>query len=182
MPRIQPLEPSAADANTTALLDGMKKKLGMVPNFLKTMAHAPSALAAYIAFSGAVAEGKLSVATRERIALATAQTNGCDYCASAHQALGKMAGLSAEEIALGFAGDSAEPKAKAALAFARQVLAKRGDVADADITAVKEAGFSDGDVFEIVANVALNIFTNYANNVAEPDIDFPRAQTVKRAA
>jgi uncharacterized peroxidase-related enzyme len=182
MPRIQPLDPAAADDRTKTLLDGVKKKLGTVPNFMKTMAHAPSSLAAYLAFSGAAAEGKLPVDLRERIALATAQTNGCDYCASAHQALGKMAGLDASEIALGFAGDSTDPKAKAALAFAKAVLAKRGEVSNADLETVKAAGFTDGEVIEIVANVALNVFTNYFNNVAEPDIDFPRAQTVKRAA
>ncbi|WP_342018543.1 carboxymuconolactone decarboxylase family protein [Methyloceanibacter superfactus] len=82
MPRIQPLDPAAADDRTKTLLDGVKKKLGTVPNFMKTMAHAPSSLAAYLAFSGAAAEGKLPVDLRERIALATAQTNGCDYCAS----------------------------------------------------------------------------------------------------
>ncbi|MEZ5874069.1 MAG: peroxidase-related enzyme [Hyphomicrobiales bacterium] len=182
MPRIQPLDPATANGQTKTLLDGVKKKLGMVPNFMKTMAHAPSTLAAYLAFSGAVAEGGLPVALRERIALVTAQTNGCDYCASAHQALGKMAGLDADEIARGFAGDSADPKAKVALTFARQVLAKHGEVSDAEIAAVKSAGYSDGDLVEIVANVALNIFTNYFNNVAEPDIDFPRVATVRRAA
>lgn len=182
MPRIQPIDLADADSRTKALLDGVKAKLGMVPNFMKTMAHAPSALAGYLAFSGAVAEGKLPVALRERIALATAQTNACDYCASAHQALGKMAGLSAEEIALGFGGDSTDPKAKVALVFATQVLAKRGEVSDAEIEAIRKAGFSDGDVLEIVANVALNILTNYLNNVAEPDIDFPRVTTMRRAA
>jgi AhpD family alkylhydroperoxidase len=154
----------------------------MVPNFMKTRAHASSTLAGYLAFSGAVAEGKRPVALRERIALATAQTNTCDHCASAHQALRKMAGLSAEEIALGFAADSADATVKAALVFAKQVPAKRGKVSDAEVEAVRKAGFSDGDVLEIVANVALNILTTYLNNVEEPDIDFPRVTTVHRAA
>jgi len=182
MPRIHPVEPANADAKAKTLFEAVQQKLGKVPNFMKTMAHAPATLADYLNFSGALAEGNLSAPLRERIALATAQTNGCDYCAAAHQAIGKMVGLSADEIALGFEGDSSDPNAKAALAFARQVLDQRGEVTDADIQTVKAAGFSDGDVLEIVANVALNIFSNYVNNVAEPDVDFPRAQTTRRAA
>lgn len=182
MPRIQPLDPAAVDGQTKTLFDGVKKKLGRVPNFMKTLAQAPSSLAAYLAFSGAVAEGKLPATLREQIALSTAQTNGCDYCASAHQALGKMVGLSAEEIVRGFEGDSSDPKAKAAVVFADTVLANRGEVSDQAIAAVRAAGFSEGDIVEIVANVALNIFTNYFNNVAEPDIDFPRVSTNRMAA
>jgi len=182
MPRIEALDPAVADDQSKSLLDAVKKKLGMVPNFMKTLAHAPSALAAYFAFSTAVAEGKLPFALRERIALATAQANGCDYCASAHQALGKTAGLSAEEIARSFDGDSLDPKAKAALVFADAVRSERGQVGDSTLAAIRAAGFSDGEIVEIVANVALNIFTNYFNNVARPDIDFPRVSTSRLAA
>lgn len=177
MQRIPALDPATANADVRAPLDAVKAKLGMVPNMMKTMARAPSVLSAYLAFSGAAGTGELPAKLREQIALVTAQTNGCDYCASAHHALGKMAGLSAEEIAGGYQGQSADVKAQAALAFAQAVLAKRGKVSDTELAAVKGAGYSDGQVLEIMANVVLNILTNYFNNLADTEIDFPRVST-----
>lgn len=182
MPRIPTLDPNAASPELRVTLDAVKAKLGMVPNLFKTMAQAPSVLNGYLSFSGAAGAGALSAKVREQIALLTAETNGCDYCASAHQALGKMAGLSPDEIARGYAGDSSDPKARAALVFAKSVLANRGKVSDADFAAVKAAGYADADVLEIVANVALNVFTNYLNNVVGTDIDFPRVQTGRAVA
>lgn len=181
MQRIPALDPAKANADVRATLDAVKAKLGMVPNIVKTMALAPSVLNGYVSFSGAVGAGELPAKLREQIALVTAQTNGCDYCASAHQALGKMAGLSAEEIARSHRGQSADAKAQAALTFAQAVLGKRGKVSDSELAAIKAAGFSEGQVLEIVANVALNIFTNYFNNVADTEIDFPRVSTSQAA-
>lgn len=182
MPRIPTVELNSASAEVRATLDSVKAKVGMVPNLMKTMALAPSVLNGYLAFSGAVGAGVLPAQLRERIALLSAETNGCDYCASAHQALGKMAGLSADEMSLNHVGDSSDSKARAALVFAKSVLANRGNVSEAEFTAVKTAGYSDVDVLEIVANVALNVFTNYVNNVAGTDIDFPRVHTGRAAA
>lgn len=181
MQRIPALDPTTANADVRATLDAVKAKLGMVPNIVRTMARAPSVLNGYLAFSGAVGTGELPAKLREQIALVTAQTNGCDYCASAHQALGKMAGLSAEEIARGYQGQSVDAKALAALTFAQAVLAKRGKVSVAELAAIKAAGFSEGQVLEIVTNVALNIFTNYFNNVADTEIDFPLVNTSRAA-
>ncbi|WP_018268524.1 carboxymuconolactone decarboxylase family protein [Methylosinus sp. LW4] len=182
MPRIPVLDSNSASADIRATFDAVKGKLGVVPNLLKTIAHAPSVLNSYLGFSGAVGGGALPATLREQLALLSAETNGCDYCASAHQAIGKMVGLDADEIVRGYAGDSADPKARAALVFAKSVLANRGKVSDADFTAVKAAGYSDGDVLEIVANLTLNIFTNYLNNVAQTDIDFPRVHTGRSAS
>lgn len=182
MPRISNLDPNGASADVRATLDSVKTKLGMVPNLVKTMAQAPSVLNGYLAFSGAVGTGALPVQLRERISLLTAETNGCDYCASAHRALGRIAGLSADEMNRSQVGDSSDPKARAALIFAKSVLAARGKVSEAEFAEVKAAGYSDADVLEIVANVALNVLTNYVNNVAGTDIDFPRAHTSDAAA
>lgn len=116
----------------------------------------------------------LDAKTRERIALAIAQANGCDYCLSAHTYLGlNLAKIDNAEVALNRTGHSGDAKADAALVFARKVLDARGRVSDADLAAVRLAGFSDAQVIEIVASVALNVLTNYINNVAETDIDFP---------
>jgi uncharacterized peroxidase-related enzyme len=145
------------------------------------MAQAPAVLDGYLAFSGAVGKGKLSPQLREQIALVAAGANACDYCASAHAALGKMAGLGDDEIKRSLRGDASEPKARAAVTFAKKLIIYRGAVDDADVAAVKAAGFSDEEVIEIVGNVALNLFTNYFNHVAATDIDFPRVET-RRAA
>jgi uncharacterized peroxidase-related enzyme len=182
MQRISALDPAAAPAAIAATLNGVKAKLGSVPNLIQTMARSPVVLNAYLAYAGAIGRGRLPSQLRERISLVTAETNNCDYCASAHQALGKMAGLSDDEIARAFRGDSSDPKVKAALTFAKSVLAKRGQVSDEELAAVKAAGFPEEETIEIVGNVVLNIFTNYFNNVVDTDIDYPRISTSKAAA
>ena len=182
MPRINPIDPASASADVRATLDAVKAKLGGVPNIFRTMAVAPSVLDGYLAFSGAVGKGKLPAALREQIALVTAGANACDYCASAHQALGKMAGLGADDIALALKGDAADAKAKAALVLARKLVLDRGIVTDADLAATQNAGWSEADVLEIVANVALNLFTNYFNHVAGTDVDFPKVDARRAAA
>lgn len=181
MQRISPVHLPTVNAGVRATLDAVKAQLGTVPNIFRTMARAPAVLNGFLSFSGALDKAELPATLREQISLVSAQTNGCDYCASAHQALGKMAGLLPDEIAGAFKGQSAEAKAQAALVFVQAILAKRGKVSDAELTAVKAAGYSEGQVLEIVASVALNIFTNYFNNVVDTEIDFPRVNTSRAA-
>lgn len=181
MQRIEAIDPNHAPAHVKSTLDGVKAKLGVVPNLLTTMAVAPAVLDSYVAFSTAVGKGHLPAKVREQIALATANVNGCDYCASAHQALGRMAGLSQDEIAAALSGRAADAKVAAALSFAQAVHANHGNVSDATIEAVHSAGWSDAEILEIVANVVLNVLTNYVNNVAGTEIDFPRVSTHKAA-
>jgi uncharacterized peroxidase-related enzyme len=112
---------------------------------------------------------------REQLALDVGEVNHCEYCVSAHSALGKRAGLSDQEVLDSRRGASADPKADALLRFARKVVAQQGLVEDADIAAVRAAGYGDAEIAEVVAHVGLNIFTNYFNNVAGTTLDFPRA-------
>jgi uncharacterized peroxidase-related enzyme len=171
----------AAPQASQPILAAVKAQLGVVPNLFRLIALSPSALAGFTAFSGALAK-TLDVKTRERIALAVAQVNGCDYCLSAHTYLGlNLARLSPEEIALNRRGASSDPKADAAVAFAAKVARERGHVAEDDITAVRAAGFSDGQIVEIVAVVAENVFTNFLNEVARTEIDFPVVLTSQAA-
>jgi len=181
MQRIQALDPAQATPEVAATLAAVKAKLGGLPNLIRTMARAPAVLNAYVGLSGAIAAGKLPRALREQIALATAGANACDYCASAHSALGRMAGLAPEEIKRNLAGEASDAKAQAAIAFARKIVAARGLVDAADIAAAKAAGYSEEEVLEIFGNVALNLFTNYFNHLVDTDIDFPRVDA-KRAA
>lgn len=171
-----------APAASKPLLDAVHKQLGVVPNLMKVVGHSPAALEGYLSLNGALAKGSLSVQLRERIALAIAEFNGCEYCLAAHSYLGRnVAKLDDAEIDLARDGRSADAKTAAALQFARAVAANRGNVADADVAALRNAGFDDAAIIEIVANVALNVLTNYINNVVQTTVDFPRVE-LKRAA
>jgi uncharacterized peroxidase-related enzyme len=155
------------------ILDAVHKQLGVVPNLFRLIATSPAALEGFAANNGALAK-TLDARTRERIALAVAQVNGCDYCLSAHSYLAlNLAKISPQEVALNRNGESGDPKAGAAVRFATKVVRERGHVTDADIEAVRTAGFSEGQIVEIVAVVAENCFTNFLNEVAKTDIDFP---------
>ena len=168
--------PTVADAPATARpqLEAVHKMLGTVPNIFRMVANSPAALDGYVGLLGALSRGKLAAATHERIALAVAEANGCDYCLSAHTYLGKhVAGLDDIEMAANRRGASNDARADAAVRFARQVMERRGHVSDAELKAVREAGYSEAEVIEIVQHVALNTWTNYVNSVAQTAIDFP---------
>src|SRR5262249_47910912 len=129
----------------------------------------------YLGFIGALGHGVLPAKVREQLALNVGEANHCDYCVSAHSLLGKRAGLTDQDVLDSRRGESADPKADVLLRFARTVVAKRGFVEDADIAAVRDAGYGDAEIAEVVAHVGLNVFTNYFNNVAGTTIDFPKA-------
>ncbi|SEM68955.1 carboxymuconolactone decarboxylase family protein [Palleronia pelagia] len=175
MSRIQiPGSISAAPAASQAFLERVGKSLGSVPNLFRLTANSPAALEGYVGLSGALAKGSLAPQTRERIALAVAQINGCDYCLSAHAYLAaNVAKLDAAEIAANRAGGSSDPKADAAVKFAAALVRARGQVSEADLSAVRMAGHSDAEMVEIVAHVALNTLTNYLNEAFDTPIDFP---------
>lgn len=175
--------PSRNDApeGSKATLDAVHQQLGVVPNLFRLIANSPSALTGFASFSGALSK-TLDVKTRERIALAVAQVNRCDYCLSAHTYLGlNIAKISPEEIALNRNGSSGDPKADAAVRFAAKVVRERGHVSEADLGAVRMAGFQDSDIVEIVAIVAENCFTNFLNEVAKTEIDFPVVRAAEAA-
>lgn len=178
MTRIQPVSPEGAAGKTKKLLDAVEAKLGMTPNMIKTMAQSPAVLEGYLNLSGALGGGKLSAKLREQIALTSAEINNCAYCASAHTAIGKAAGLDEGEILSARQGQATDEKAEGALRFARTIIVNRGEVSDKELEAVRAVGFDEGEVAEIVANVALNIFTNYFNQIAGTEIDFPIARSI----
>lgn len=157
------------------LLAAVKQQLGVVPNLMKLVGHSPAALEGYLSLNGALNKGKLDGALRERIALAVAEYNGCDYCLSAHTYLGlNVAKLSEADIAAARDHQNSDPKIAAALRFAFRVASERGRVSDADLANLRQVGFDEAEIIEIVLVVALNVLTNYVNNVAQTDIDFPK--------
>jgi uncharacterized peroxidase-related enzyme len=176
MSRIHQINPETATGKARELLDAVQGNLGLVPNMTRAMANSPAVLNGYLSLSGALSKGSLSAKLREQIALVVAQTNGCDYCLAAHSTIGKMVGLGADQILDSRRGTSIDPKTDTMIQFARQIVDDRGHVSDAHIAQVRAAGLDDGAIAEVVANVALNIFTNYFNHVAETEIDFPRVE------
>lgn len=171
MPRINPV--TTTDAATQATLDAVKAKIGMVPNLYATFAQAPAVLTGFLGLGDALAKGSLSAAQREIVALATAQTNGCHYCVSAHTLLGKGAGLSADAIRDARQGKGANAIDNAIAALAVSLVEARGSISDADLAAARLAGLNDGLIVEVIAHVAYNTLTNFTNNVAQTAIDFP---------
>jgi uncharacterized peroxidase-related enzyme len=179
-----PIPPTieSAPAASRPLLEAVKKQLGAAPNLFRLVANSPAALEGYLGLNGALNKGALPAPTRERIALAVAEINGCDYCLSAHTYLGKnVAKLDDAEMTANRAGSSTDPRADAAVRFAAKVVRQRGHVSEDDLRAVKAAGYDDGQIIEIVLHVALNTLTNYVNEVAKTEIDFP-VVTARKAA
>jgi uncharacterized peroxidase-related enzyme len=164
----------AAPEASRPLLEDVKKLLGVAPNLFRMVASSPAALQGYVGLLGALGTGALPAATHERIALAIAEFNACDYCLSAHTYLAtRVAKLDESEVAANRSGSSNDAKADAAVRFARKVAQLRGHVSDEDVRAVRTAGYTDGEIVEIVQHVALNTWTNYVNSVARTEIDFP---------
>lgn len=174
MPRIHPVDRNAK-VKTRELLDSVEKKLGTVPNMVATMANSLPVARAYLGFGEALGRGSLPTALRQQISLAVSEFDQCNYCLSAHSFLGSKAGLQESDLLDARQGMAADEKANAALVFARKIVENRGHVSDEDVEEVRHAGYSDGQIAEIVANVALTTFTNYFNQVAGTDIDFPVA-------
>jgi uncharacterized peroxidase-related enzyme len=177
--------PATIESAPTAsqpLLQAVKRQLGIAPNLFRLVANSPAALEGYVSLSASLAKGELPAATRERIALAVAEINGCDYCLSAHTYLGRnVAKLDDAEIMVNRNASSNDNKADAAVKFAAKVTQMRGHVRSEDFAAVKAAGYTDAQIIEIVQHVALNTWTNYINTVGETEIDFPVVQARKVA-
>src|SRR5918999_6548779 len=182
MPRIAPIETAHADPGVKATLSAVKIKIGMVPNLFSTFAQSPAVLDGYLAFSDALGKGVLTAKQREIIALAVAQANECHYCLSAHTLMGKGAGLSSEGIRKAREGKAETAIDAVVASFARRVVETRGQVADADVAAARSAGLDDARIIEVIANVAINVLTNYSNNVAQTDIDFPKVDVALQPA
>jgi uncharacterized peroxidase-related enzyme len=172
---IFPLDPTQASPEVAPILQAVKAKLGRLPNLILTLAQSPAALKTYLSASEAASTGRLDARQREVIALAVAEANGCDYCLSAHSAIGKMVGLDEDTILQARAGVPTDRRQAALVAFSRAVVRERGRVSALDLQAAREAGLDNQDLLEVVANVAVNLLTNYTNHVADTTVDFPRA-------
>jgi len=174
MSRIQVISNDIASTEQQALFDAIKAELGVVPNFLRIFANSPVALSSFLGLYGVAKQGSLDLATRERIALAIAQQNSCEYCLSAHTTLGKNAGLSADEISANRAGSSQDAKAAVAVRLARSLMENLGEITTAELIEARNAGFSESDIVEIITHVGLNMLTNMIGKASRVEIDFPK--------
>lgn len=174
MANFAPVEPETATGKATELLAQVQKSLGLTPNMTKVMANSPALLQGYLALSGAVASGTLKPAVRERLAIATAQLNGCEYCLSAHTYIGaNIAKVDAVELDSARRAESTDAHVAALLKLSNTIAENAGDVDDVDVKAARAAGVTDEEIGEIVANLALNVLTNYFNVLAHVDNDWP---------
>ncbi|GJI97226.1 alkyl hydroperoxide reductase AhpD [Duganella caerulea] len=176
MTRIATIENATANAEQKALLDAIQGQLGMVPNFLKVFANSPVALRAFLGLHGVANDGSLNALTRERIALAVAQQNSCEYCVSAHTAIGRKTGLSGDEMSAARIGTSADAQAAVAVKFAQSLMEKKGEISAVELAEIRNAGYSESDIVEIITHVAMNFLTNILAKASRVEIDFPKVE------
>lgn len=177
MQRIAKLDNNNASEETVALLDAVKKQLGLVPALVQTMAQSPATLKTYLAMMDTLSKGVLTSKLGEQISIAVGGANGCNYCASAHTAIARKLGLSNEELEQNLLGKSSDPKTNAALHFVRKIVATRAKLTNQDLSDIRAAGFSEEEIIELLAHTVLNIFTNYFNHIADTEVDFPLVET-----
>jgi alkylhydroperoxidase family enzyme len=179
MQRIHSVEPKTAQGRLKELLETVQQAFGVIPNTAKVMANSPAVLDSFLAFSRAMGGPTIGTKLHNQVKLTTSETNSFDYCTSILSAVAPSAGLSAADILAGRTGSSEDRRTKAALAFAHNVLESWGKVSNQQLTPVREAGYSDTEIVEIVASVVSGCFTNFLNNVADTELDFQKAESVE---
>lgn len=179
MPRIQPLDPASTTGRAKETFTSIQGALGGVPAMFRTLGHSPASLQAMWSFFGAMGQSSLPPALRERIALWVGETNSCTYCVNAHSVLGKKAGLADDQLLAARKGQAEDPRSAAALRFTTALLERKGHVTDTEFAAVRQAGFSDAEILDILSVVMQNIYTNWVNHVADTASDFPAAPALR---
>lgn len=171
--RVPLVDRTAATGSVRTVLDQIHGAFGATPNMFRAVANSPAALQSMWAAFGALGGGVIGAALGEQIAVAVANRNACDYCLAAHTALGRKAGVSGDDLAAAQSGESADPRTAAVLRFALKLVNERGQVDATDVQALRDQGWSDEHIVEIVGHVALNLFTNYVNVALAVPVDFP---------
>jgi uncharacterized peroxidase-related enzyme len=180
MSRLHTVTLENANETQHQIFDAVKKKLGKVPNLVATMAQSPAAANVYLAGSEALSKGTLSAKFREKLSITIAQANSCDYCLSAHTFIGEKLGIPADQLDAARDGHASDAKEEAGLQFARRVVEQRGHLTEDEFQQVLDAGYTQGEVAEIIASVAINTYTNYFNHLSETEIDFPLVRSADR--
>lgn len=179
MARVQVIDPKTTSGETRQLLDAVQAQLGTTPNFIRVLANSPKALQGFLGLYGALGEASIDKATQERIALAIAEGNACQYCVAAHTAIGRHAGLSNDEMVLNRQGSSPDTKAAVTVAFAQALNANLGEITSAEFAAARSGGLSDAEIVEVISVVAINLFTNILGKATRVEIDFPKVDLLR---
>lgn len=181
MNRVPLVDRAQAGGDTKTLLNQVHNAFGATPNMFRAVANSPAALRSMWAAFGALGAGTLGAKLGEQLAVAVADANGCHYCLAAHTVLGKKAGASAQEMAAAQQGQAPDARTQAALGFALALVKQRGHASSADVQGLRDAGFDDEGIVEILAHVALNLFTNYVNLALAVPVDFPAVKLLRAA-
>lgn len=181
MPRIDPLTDGQATGQAAELFSAIKSKVGKVPNLYRTLGQAPSVLAGLLQLGEALDGGSLSAPVKEQIALRVANRNGCEYCETAHTAIGKMVGLREDETIAARQGSASDDKAQAILHLVDAILEREGFLTDDQLAAAHDAGITDAQVLEVTGQVIKNFFTNFVNHIAQTEVDFPKIKELQVA-
>lgn len=178
MQRLNSVNPELAEGRTRELLDTVQQAFGVIPNAVKVMANSPAVLESFLAFNQAMGQSAIGEKLHNQVKLSTSESNSCNYCVSLLTVIGPAAGLSTEDILAGRTTSAEDPRTDAALKFAEAVLENRGKVSAGQLETVRDAGFNDTEIVEIVSSVILGCFTNFLNNVADTELDVPKAEPV----
>lgn len=178
---VQLIDSTQTTAERAAILSQIQQAFGTVPNMFRAVANSPAALRSMWGSFGALGGGSIPAKLGEQIAVAVANRNECEYCLAAHTVLGRKAGATAQELTAAQAGHAIDPKTDAALRFALKLVEQRGQVSGDDVRRLREAGFTDEGIVEIVSHVALNLFTNYVNLALDVPVDFPKVSLLRAA-
>jgi uncharacterized peroxidase-related enzyme len=181
MSRVPLLTSTTAPVDSKAALGQIHTAFGTVPNMFRAVANSSAALTSMWGSFGALGQGRLPPVLGEKVAVAIANRNGCEYCLAAHTALGRKAGATSAEMGDAQAGHSDDPHTLAALRFALALVERRGHVEAIEVEQLREAGFDDGEIVELIAHVGLNLFTNYVNVSFDVPLDFPTVALRKAA-
>jgi uncharacterized peroxidase-related enzyme len=168
-----PVDPKTADADTKAALDLVQTAFGGIPNLMKMLAIAPNVLRGIMAFNQEVTSGELETSLVEQVALLASGINQCEYCVAVHVQVGQQAGLSRDELICNLQGEASDPRSQAVLNFTKAVVNHRGKVDESTVKSLREHGFSDKAIVEIVGVIGLYTFLNYIKHLTQPALDFP---------
>lgn len=174
MSKIELKNPNDTTGKQAEIFSQIHNTFGVIPNMFKAIGNSEAALESMWTSFGALSKGNLGTKLGEQIAVLVADINRCEYCLAAHTLLGQKAGATPQEMAAAQAGESSEERTQAALHFTKAIIQKKAGISTKDVEDIKKAGFTDGEIAEIMAHVALNIFTNYTNIAFDVPVDFPK--------
>lgn len=174
-PRLNSIEPEAAEGKVAAIYGQVKSRMGMVPNLFKGLANSPQALEAYLELDRLIGDGSLTPVEQQLVRMVASVHNGCTYCVAAHTLGLKGAGMSDEDILEVRRGQSEDPKLQALITFTQETLATKGFVSDDDLAAIRAAGYKDANIADLMVVIAQKALSNYFNHIHDTVLDLPPA-------